>query len=99
MPLSMVTGRQIKAGRALLGWKRAHLAQRCGVTAPDVKAVEGDQSPQGAPFDALAGTRERIAAALQSAGIEFTNGGALGVVLRPRSEGLRPEDLNASNDD
>ncbi|MFG1358168.1 helix-turn-helix domain-containing protein [Xanthobacter pseudotagetidis] len=99
MPLSDVTGRQIKAGRALLGWKRAELAAHAGVTADDVRAAEADATPQEALNAPLAATRVRLADALADAGIAFTNGGSQGVMLRPRSEGLRPEDLNASNDD
>lgn len=99
MPLSTVTGRQIKAGRALLGWKRDDLARRSGMKALDVRTVEAAPDLPASVPDALSGMRERLAAALHSAGIEFTNGGALGVALHPRSEGLRPEDLNASNDD
>lgn len=95
MPQSKVTGRQIKAGRALLGWKRQELADRAGLTEAEVRAVEAD----AASHDPLAANRTRLADALADAGIAFTNGGSLGVILRPRSEGLRPEDLNASNDD
>lgn len=95
MPQSKVTGRQIKAGRALLGWKRKELAARAGVAEAVVRAAEADE----AAHDALLSTRARLADALADAGIDFTNGGALGVILRPHSEGLRPEELNASNDD
>lgn len=95
MPQSRVTGRQIKAARALLGWKRADLAARCGITGAEVRAVEADLSLH----DDLLPARLRLASMLEGAGVEFTNGGALGVILRPKSEGLRPEDLNASNDD
>lgn len=95
MPQSMVTGRQIKAGRALLGWRRKDLSTQCGVEEDEVRAVEADEAAQ----EALAIMRARLAGALESAGIEFTNGGVLGVVLRPRAQGLRTEDLNASNDD
>ena len=37
--------------------------------------------------------------ALEAAGIEFLDGGAPGVRLRPRTFGILPGDLNASNDD
>lgn len=99
LPHSKVTGRQIKAGRALLGWKRRELAARTGLSADDVRAVEADQLPQEALNAPLAATRTRLADTLADAGIAFTDGGAMGVMLRPKSEGLRPEDLNASNDD
>lgn len=95
LPQSRVTGRQIKAGRALLGWRRKDLAARCGSDEAGVRAAEADDGPH----DAWQSVRERMAVALEGAGIEFTNGGALGVALRPRAQGLRTEDLNASNDD
>lgn len=96
----MVTGRQIKAGRALLGWKRKDLAAHCGIGEAEIRAVEANEAPTDASVhDTLSSQRARLALALESAGIEFTNGGALGVILRPRAQGLRTEDLNASNDD
>lgn len=95
MPYSQVTGRQIKAGRALLGWSRKELADRTGVSAETVKVVEKDAGV----LDALASTRSRLGAILEGAGIAFLNGGSIGVQIVPHDEGLRTEDLNASNDD
>lgn len=94
MANSLVSGRQIKAGRVLLGWSRKELADMSGVSEATVKVVEKDTSL----LEALAGTRARMCQALAAAGIGFTNGGSIGVYLQPRDEGLRPEDLNASND-
>lgn len=97
---SSVSGRQIKAARALIGWSRKDLAQVCGVSAPTVKVVEADVGNT----EALAGTRERMRHVLETAGVEFINGGTLGVRLWPKdegvsTEGLRTDELNASNDD
>ncbi|MDI4662785.1 helix-turn-helix domain-containing protein [Xanthobacter autotrophicus] len=95
MPHSMVNGRQIKAARALLGWSRNELADRTGVTAPTVKVVEKDSGV----LESLASTRARLCHVLEEEGVAFLNGGAMGVQLVPKDEGLRTEDLNASNDD
>lgn len=95
VPHSMVNGRQIKAGRALLGWSRKALADRTGVTADTVKVVEKDPGA----LEALASTRARLCAVLEGEGVAFLNGGSMGVQIVPRDEGIRAEDLNASNDD
>lgn len=95
MPYSAITGRQIKAARALLGWSRKELAERTGVTSETVQVVEKDD----VALDALASTRSRLCRTLEGGGISFLNGGATGVQIQPADEGLRPEDLNASNDD
>lgn len=90
----MVTGRQIKAGRALLGWSRKELADRAGVTADTVKVVEKDSGV----LEALASTRARLCTVLEGDGVVFLNAGTMGVQIVPRDEGIRTEDLNASND-
>lgn len=95
MPHPMVNGRQIKAGRALLGWSRKDLADRAGVTADTVKVVEKDSGV----LEALSSTRARLCATLEGEGIAFLNGSGFGVQIVPRDEGIRAEDLNASNDD
>ncbi|MFG1344306.1 transcriptional regulator [Xanthobacter autotrophicus DSM 431] len=95
MPNSLVTGRQIKAARALVAWTRDELAEKAGVTAQTVKVVEKDD----VVLEALASTRALLCRVLETAGITFLNGGSVGVQVVPREEGLRPEDLNASNDD
>ncbi|QRG05392.1 helix-turn-helix domain-containing protein [Xanthobacter dioxanivorans] len=94
MSHSAVTGRQIKAARVLLGWTRADLADRAGVTAETVKVVEKDE----VTLEALASTRSRLCRTLEAGGVTFLNGGSTGVQVQPKDEGLRPEDLNASND-
>jgi len=90
-----ISGRQIKAARALLGWKRKDLAGRCGVSDETVEVVEADEANQAA----LAATRTGMRRALEAQGVTFTNGGAIGVALVPAAIGLRADQLNASNDD
>lgn len=90
-----VSGRQIKAARALLGWTRKHFAAVVGVTVPTVQLVEADETL----MPALAATRERMRRVLEAGGIVFTNGGSPGVRLMSSDQGLPVSALNASNDD
>lgn len=79
----MVTTRQIKAARALLGWSQAILAQRSGVSEPTIARLESEDGKLGG----REGTAAKIRTAIEAAGVEFIeeNGGGLGVRLRKRS--------------
>jgi len=93
----MLTTRQIKAARALLGWSQSDLATASGISEPTVARLESIDGPVGGRAE----TSDRIADALQRAGIEFLNGDHLGVRLRrsgPPNEGLRPDQLTSEND-
>jgi transcriptional regulator with XRE-family HTH domain len=88
---------QIKMARAAVGWGVRELAERAGITANTVTRIENGS-------DAKQSTIEAIRRALESAGVEFTNGDAPGVRLRKGSIGdpsasIPVEDLNASNDE
>lgn len=69
---------QIRAGRALIGWTQARLAEAVGVATMTIKRAEGSGSP--APS---AATLAAIRAALEAAGVVFLaeNGGGAGVRL------------------
>jgi transcriptional regulator with XRE-family HTH domain len=84
----LVTTRQIKAARALLGWSQGDLAQRSGVSEPTVARLESVEGALGGRED----TGEKIRAAIEAAGVEFIqeNGGGLGVRLRKRRRTKRP---------
>ena len=73
----MISPGQIKAGRALLGWSQADLAGKAELSKTALVSIEGSKS------DPKASTLARIQRALESAGIEFTNGDAPGVRLKP----------------
>jgi predicted transcriptional regulator len=78
----VVTIRQIKAARALLGWSQEDLAQHSLISEPTIARLESaDGQIAGRPS-----TAENIKAALEKAGIEFIaeNGGGVGVRLRKR---------------
>ena len=78
----MLTIRQIKAARALLGWSQEELAQYSSVSMPTIARLESTDGPIGGRAD----TAQKIRASLEKAGIEFIeeNGGGLGVRLRKR---------------
>ncbi len=67
---------QSRAGRALLNWSRDELAAKGGVPARTVADFElGNTAPQRRTLSA-------IRAALEQAGVVFTNGDEPGVKLR-----------------
>jgi DNA-binding XRE family transcriptional regulator len=77
-PASMITHAQIRAARALIGWKQVDLAKAAGVSEMSVKNMErGTNDPRVSTLTA-------IRAALESAGIIFIdeNGEGPGVRLR-----------------
>src|SRR5260370_39688727 len=77
--MKLVTTRQVKAARALLGWSQADLAQHSGVSEPTVARLEAVDGELGG----REGTAEKIRTAIEAAGIEVidANGGARGVGL------------------
>jgi predicted transcriptional regulator len=76
----LVTIRQIKAARALLGWSQADLAHESGVSEPTVARLDSVDGVLGG----REGTGDKIRTATETAGVEFIeeNGGGLGVRLR-----------------
>ena len=89
-----ILARQIAAARALLGWSLAELAERAGLGEAELQSVEGT-----AARDART---ESIVAALKAGGVIFLDGHGEGPGVRLgrsfTAEGLRPEELDASND-
>lgn len=73
----MITGRQIRAARALLDWDSADLAYKAGLTRQTVSRIESDVvQPQES-------TLARIMLAFSESGVEFTDNS--GVRLKPQS--------------
>lgn len=83
----MITTRQVKAARALLGWSQGDLAQRAGVSEPTIARLEAIHGELGG----REGTAEKIRMAIETAGVEFIdeNGGGPGVRLRKRQQKKR----------
>jgi transcriptional regulator with XRE-family HTH domain len=67
---------QLRAARALLGWSQSDLAARAGLSRPTVKRAETEND---LPVSDEA--KAKMQAALEAAGVEFTNGDAPGVRL------------------
>lgn len=80
----MITVRQVKAARALLGWSQDQLATVSGVSKPTVARLETGDGEIGGYAD----TREKIVAALEAAGVIFIaeNGEGPGVRLKKASQ-------------
>lgn len=97
----MLTVSQLRAGRAMIGLTVEELATLTGVSSTDIQEAERGETVA----DALLASR--LQSALESRGIVFLAAGqedaSIGPGIRLRSglsdEGLRPERLNATNDD
>jgi transcriptional regulator with XRE-family HTH domain len=78
----LVTTRQVKAARTLLGWSQADLASHSGISEPTVARLESIDGE----FGGREVTAEKIRQAIEAAGVEFIdeNGGGPGVRLRKR---------------
>jgi transcriptional regulator with XRE-family HTH domain len=73
-----MTPAQCRAARGLLDWTQDKLCEAAEVSGPTVRNYEnGKISPHRA-------TLAMIQRALEDAGVEFTNGNAPGVRLKPR---------------
>jgi len=65
----MITAKQIKAARALAGWKQSDLATASGLAEITVRTVESGR------VDPRSSTLNKIEAAFAEFGIKFTQGG------------------------
>lgn len=94
----MITSAQIRAARSLVGLSQSQVADATGLSIPTIKRAESEGG-----LRASAAAVEAIRAALQTAGVIFLaeDGEGVGVRLRKSTatEGLRPDQLNAANDD
>lgn len=71
----MITGRQIRAARALLGWDAATLAGKAGLTRETVSNIENSLT------QARGGSLDKIVQAFSANGVEFTDN--QGVRMKP----------------
>lgn len=94
-----MTPAQSRAGRALLDLTQTQLAEAAKLGQSTV--IDFERSRRSVSSEAV----RAIRAALEAAGVEFIaeNGGGAGVRLRKPTgvldEGIRPEHLDATNDD
>ena len=75
----MITGRQLRAARALIGWEQIELASRSGVAIGTIRRMESFSGPIGSRTSTLSQVQET----LEKAGILFLNDGSPGVRLQP----------------
>jgi predicted transcriptional regulator len=78
--LIRITGRHIRAARALLGWAQSELSKRSRVARGTVRRMEGFDGPVSARTETL----DRIVAVLEKAGVEFLNEDRPGVRLKKK---------------
>ena len=78
--LIVITGRHIRAARALLGLSQHDLAKRSKVALRTLSRMEDFEGPISARTETLT----RIVITLEKAGVEFLNDGRPGVKLRQR---------------
>jgi len=74
----MLTSEQIRAARAMLRIEQRELADKSGVSLETIKRIE--RTP--GPISAYTGTVDKLRRALESAGIEFSEGDQPGVRLK-----------------
>jgi hypothetical protein len=78
--LILITGRHIRAARALLGWAQNDLSRRSKVALGTVRRMEGFDGPVSARTESL----NRVVVTLERAGVEFLDSGSPGVRLHER---------------
>jgi len=80
----MITARQLRAARALLGWDQRRLAEAAGVSLPTIQRMEASAGRVRGNVESLT----RVVEALKRAGLELLGegapsaGGGRGVRLR-----------------
>lgn len=75
-----MTGRQMRAARALLGWSALQLAEASKVGVATIRRVE----PTNGPVGMIPSTVAAVQRALEAAGVQFIaeNGGGAGVRMK-----------------
>ena len=74
----IITGRQLRAARALLGMEQIELAKRARVAIGTIRRMESFDEEVGARTSTLS----QVQKALEQAGVEFLNDGQPGVRLK-----------------
>lgn len=73
----MLTARQLKAARALLGIDQQKLADLAGVSVPTIRRMEGSEDNVRANVDTLV----KVVQALEEAGVELIGPGAASAAI------------------
>jgi predicted transcriptional regulator len=88
----LITGRQLRAARALIGWEQAELARRACVAIGTIRRMESFSGEIGSRTSTLS----QVLSTLERAGIQFLNSGSPGVRLLPVSAPERGKDTPAA---
>ena len=79
-------GEQIRAARALLGWKASDLARNSGVSYPTIQRLDSTTGTISGRYDTI----EKIRVTLVKAGVQFLDTGEValgaGVALQDRED-------------
>ena len=75
-----VTGRQLRAARALLGWEQIELSKKAKVAIGTIRRMESFDGPIGSRTETL----RKVTGALEKAEIEFLENGGPGVRIKPQ---------------
>jgi transcriptional regulator with XRE-family HTH domain len=75
----LITGRQLRAARALIGWEQIELAKRARVAIGTIRRMESFD----AEIRSRTSTLSQVQATLEKAGIQFLNDGSPGVRVSP----------------
>lgn len=95
----MITPAQSRAARALLSWSRADLAAASRLDEAVIAAFEDETRPADAEMlTTLASSFDTAGVAILAAGENVTGGPGVRLRHHEAEEGLRPDELNASND-
>ena len=80
--LKQITGSQIRAARALLGWSQQRLGEEASLSQTPIASMEKDVA------NSRESTLKLVVKTLQEAGIEFfrEEDGTIGVKLRPQGK-------------
>jgi transcriptional regulator with XRE-family HTH domain len=74
----LITGRQLRAARALIGWEQIDLAKRAKVARGTIRRMESFEGPIGSRTSTLL----QVQQTLERSGIQFLNDDGPGVRLR-----------------
>jgi transcriptional regulator with XRE-family HTH domain len=77
----VITGRQLRAARVLLGWEQIELAKRSRIAIGTIRRMESFAGQIRSRTSTLA----QVQQAMEKAGIQFLNDESPGVRLRPSS--------------
>ena len=74
----MITGRQLRAARVLLGWEQIALAKKARVAVGTIRRMESFEGEIGA----WTSTLSKVQVTLEKAGVEFLNDDRPGVRVK-----------------